>query len=509
MPSRDAWGAAFCCGTGFVLRRSAIEAIGGGIPTESICEDMLTSIELKRRGLETVYLKEELCIGLAPESVKAFFIQRQRWARGQIQILFIRRGMFGAGLPLFYRLIFLPGYWALQLPARIVYVLIPIIFLLFGLAPLIARDLGALIGHLGPTLIGSIGLMFWLARRYYFPIITDASGLFLALRVAPSTLMSLVKPFGTPFAVTPKGASAKGQSSDRFIFNVCLGLVLATIIGLTANGLDDWRVVQNRATLAFAAFWAVVNCVILGLTAMIAREGPRYRGHERFVLGAPARCIAGAEPIPCRVANLSLGGAFVHFGNHPMPEVGSTVLLSIPEIGQITGIAVRTDGDGAGIRFIERPAAAGVAIRNLRKANEIRGRRELRRAALRIQVNARAHLVSASGWSDCTIGDASLSGALVTFPDTPPAHLGDPVIVDVPQLGMMNARVMRTTGNVLGLAFEDVRDDTKDNLIRFLYTVPRQITASQTPQVTTLLSILTKRFFGPELFGDIHGSKIK
>ena len=27
MPSRDAWGVTFCCGTGFLMRRSAIEAI--------------------------------------------------------------------------------------------------------------------------------------------------------------------------------------------------------------------------------------------------------------------------------------------------------------------------------------------------------------------------------------------------------------------------------------------------------------------------------------------------
>ena len=105
MPARDAWGAAFCCGTGFLMRRSALEAIGG-IPTGSICEDMLTSIELKRRGLKTIYLKEELCIGLAPESVKAFFVQRVRWARGNIQILFLKNGVFGCGLPLFYRLLF-------------------------------------------------------------------------------------------------------------------------------------------------------------------------------------------------------------------------------------------------------------------------------------------------------------------------------------------------------------------------------------------------------------------
>lgn len=142
MQSRDAWGAAFCCGTGFIIRRSAIEAIGGEIPTESVCEDMLTSMELKRHGLETIYLKEELCTGLAPESVRAFFVQRQRWARGQIQILFLRRGTFRARTAAVLSIAASAGLLG-QLPARIVYMLVPLIFLLFGVAPLIARSRGA------------------------------------------------------------------------------------------------------------------------------------------------------------------------------------------------------------------------------------------------------------------------------------------------------------------------------------------------------------------------------
>jgi cellulose synthase (UDP-forming) len=499
MPSRDAWGAAFCCGTGFAMRRSAIEAIGGGIPTESICEDMLTSMELKRRGLETIYLQEELCIGLAPESVRAFFVQRQRWARGQIQILFLRRGVFGPGLPLFYRLLFLPCYWAIQLPARIIYVLVPIIFLLFGLAPLITQDLNALISYLGPTLIGSVGLMCLLARKCYFPILTDANALFLALRVGPASLLSLIKPFGVPFAVTPKGAAARGQSSDKLIFYVCLGLVAATIVGLAANAFDDWRVIEDRATLAFASFWAVINCLITGLAAMIAREAPRYRAHERFSLALPARCVVGAEPTPCRVVNLSPGGAFVRFGNYPLPDPYTNLQLSIPGVGNATGTVVRTSGDGAGIRFTAIPAGTANAIRKLGTAIADHDRRSQRRSSLRVQLDARARFISDGEWSDCVIADASLSGAHVIFQDAPPASPDDTVIVDVPELGLLNARVARRTVNTLGLAFQDVEEDTKDDLIRFLYTRPRAITIVEAPQAAFLIPVIFKRLFGPEL----------
>jgi len=498
MPSRDAWGAAFCCGTGFVMRRSAIEAIGG-IPVESICEDMLTSIEFKRRGLETIYLQEELCIGLAPESVRAFFVQRQRWARGQIQILFLRHGIFGPALPFFYRLLLLPGYWTVQLPARIVYVLVPLAFLLFGAAPLVARDLGAIIGHVGPLLLTGTGLMWWLARRCYFPILTDANALFLAFRVVPAALLSLIKPFGVPFAVTPKGAAARGQRSDRYIFYICICLIVATIIGLGLNGFNDWRVVEDRTTLAVSAFWAILNGLIIGVAAMIAREAPRYRAHERFGIELPARCVVGSKPTPARVADLSQGGAFVRFGNHPVPEPGTNVQLSIVGIGSVAGVAVRTSGDGAGVRFTAIPPATAEAIRQLATATTDSAGHRRRRHSLRVQLDARARVIANNEWSDCTIADASLSGALAIFRDTPPADPGDDVLIEVPEVGLVTAHVARKTKNTLGLAFDDVNEGTRDGLIRFLYTRPRAITLSEAPRARTLIPILFKRLFGPEL----------
>ncbi len=59
MPSKDAWGAAFCCGTSSVIRMQALEEIGG-FPTDSVTEDFLVTLELDRRGWRTIYLNERL-----------------------------------------------------------------------------------------------------------------------------------------------------------------------------------------------------------------------------------------------------------------------------------------------------------------------------------------------------------------------------------------------------------------------------------------------------------------
>jgi cellulose synthase (UDP-forming) len=108
MPSRDAWNAAFCCGSNSVTRRAALREVGDRLPTTSITEDMLLSLTLLRKGYVTRFLCERLAFGLAPENVKAFFVQRERWARGAIQIMFQAAGPLGSGLTLMQRLLFLP-----------------------------------------------------------------------------------------------------------------------------------------------------------------------------------------------------------------------------------------------------------------------------------------------------------------------------------------------------------------------------------------------------------------
>jgi cellulose synthase/poly-beta-1,6-N-acetylglucosamine synthase-like glycosyltransferase len=356
MPARDAWGAAFCCGTGFVMRRSALEAIGG-VPTGSICEDMLTSVELKRRGLETVYLKEELCIGLAPESVKAFFVQRMRWARGNIQMLFLKNGVFGRGLPLFYRLMFLPNYWAVQLPARIAYVVIPLVFLLTGLAPILVPDPWQLAGHLLPAIIGSLGLICWVGRAGYVPILSDAAGLFMAIRVAPATLRSLLRPFGTPFRVTPKGVAARGQAADRAVMLTCLSLLALTLAAVIVNANPAWRVIDDRNGLTLGAFWAIWNAVVIGLAALIARDKPRRRSDERFALGSAARWRpSGAEAWRIGlVEDASLGGIRLGLAEPCALCRGDRVALGLPRVGDVTARIVRVDENSLGLAFEDAP----------------------------------------------------------------------------------------------------------------------------------------------------------
>jgi cellulose synthase (UDP-forming) len=313
---------------------------------------MLTSIELKRRGLKTIYLKEELCIGLAPESVKAFFVQRVRWARGNIQILFLKNGVFGRGLPLFHRLLFLPNYWAVQLPARIAYLLIPLVFLSTGLAPIVVPDPWQLADHLAPAVIASVGFVWWIGRGGYVPILSDAAGLFMAIRVAPATLKSFAAPFRIGFRVTPKGLAARGQTTDRAVVATCLALLAVTLAAIALNTSDQWRVVGHRAGLGLGVFWAIWNAIIVGLAALIARDRPRGRADERFAMSTAARWRPVDDIWHIGVIeDASLGGLRLGLAESCSLRPGDRVELGLPRVGEAMARVTRVEPDAVGLSF--------------------------------------------------------------------------------------------------------------------------------------------------------------
>ncbi len=100
MASKDAWNAAFCCGTSSVIRFDALQSIGG-FPTDSVTEDYLVSLRLREKGFRTVYLNEILSLGLAPEGLAEYTGQRSRWCLGFVQICRGPSGplKWGNGLP--------------------------------------------------------------------------------------------------------------------------------------------------------------------------------------------------------------------------------------------------------------------------------------------------------------------------------------------------------------------------------------------------------------------------
>lgn len=135
-PGKDAFNAAYYCGSPAMLRRSAL-ALVGGFAEETITEDMHTSLRMHKRGLRSVYLNESVARGLAPQTFDSYVSQWQRWGEGAMQVLRIERPVFGPGLTFGQRLCYLAStVFYLASVQKLLFLVIPAICLLTGIFPL-------------------------------------------------------------------------------------------------------------------------------------------------------------------------------------------------------------------------------------------------------------------------------------------------------------------------------------------------------------------------------------
>ena len=297
MRGRDGWGVAFCCGSNGILRRSAMEEIGGGLPTGSITEDMLLTLTMLRRGRRTVYLHEPLALGLAPESLGAFFVQRARWARGALQMLFLRDGPLGPGLTLAQRIFFMPSHWIVQSLAQTAAMATPAVFMLTGMRPLLNASLEEVLAYQIPALVLILLLLRWMAPRNFFPLAATVLGVLQAFRLLPVVLGTLVKPFGHAFKVTPKGADARsGMARDLPTLAMSLGLAGASILGLALASNPDWHGDALAGLVPVVVGWTLINVAVLLVVSAVAITPAALRQEERFPWSQPTRLRLSTSP---------------------------------------------------------------------------------------------------------------------------------------------------------------------------------------------------------------------
>lgn len=352
MPGRDGWDAAFCCGSNSVTRRTLFEDIGGGLPEGSITEDMLLTMASLRQGYVTRYLNEPLAFGLAPESAAAFFVQRQRWAQGAVQILYLKQGPLGPGLALKNRLLFLPTAWIFQGLACLYTMLGPLLFALFNLSPMVAVDLPSIVSHVLPMALALIGGITLLAPGKYYPLSAQILTIFQTFRILPVVLKTLVQPRGHAFKVTPKGSAAGQGQWESKVLAQAMGIMAASALALVVNLSPDHRIVSQDGLMPVVAFWLTVNIVMLFFVAMMCLEKPRRRKEERFPLAEKITLMptAGGALVTCDAGDISLSGVGLRVSDGHGFSTGDRVRVIVPQVGAIPGFVRRT-GQVLGIEF--------------------------------------------------------------------------------------------------------------------------------------------------------------
>ena len=354
MPSRDAWDAAFCCGSNSVIRRTALRSIGDALPTGSITEDMLLTLVMLRQGYITRYLCERLAFGLAPENIEAFFVQRQRWARGATQILFLPQSPLGRNLRPMHRLLFLPTHWLSQSCTTTLTVITPLVFLLTGLSPLVNVTADAVLSFIVPMILALTGGLQVFARAQYFPLASQVLNSFQSFKILPTVLATMVKPFGHAFKVTPKGRHARRSSYAREIFWPAAFLILVTIGGLVINSIPELRVIDQTSLLPVMAIWGLINISILFLVCMMSLQGAARRSEERFALDESVGIFgANGEVATGIIRDISLSGVAVMIDadQEIITQDGEFARVFIKEVGFVPGRVVRQTGRFLALQF--------------------------------------------------------------------------------------------------------------------------------------------------------------
>ena len=244
-PVRSAWDAVVCAGTSFVVRRSALNEVGGFVE-QAVSEDLVTGMALTARGWRLVYLSEKLSAGLAAETMLDFVRQRQRWASGTLQALRLPAGPLRLhGLRPGQRLAYLEGalHWFNTVP-RLLLLLMPLSIGLLGIQPIRLTD-AALVGRLLPLWVALLLSTGWLNRGSRHALLADLPGWALAVPLAATVTSSL---WGRvqPFRITPKHR-VQGRSGMAPV----LGLPLVVLLVL--NGLNLGLILSQLGSRGWSA----------------------------------------------------------------------------------------------------------------------------------------------------------------------------------------------------------------------------------------------------------------
>lgn len=139
LPGMDSRDTVTFAGSGTVFRRKALDEING-FAVETVTEDIHTGLRLHSRGWKSIYVNEDLAAGLAPETFSDFLNQRLRWARGATQVFVIENPLMKSGLSLSQKLCYFNALWYFLhgLP-RLVFLMAPIMYLLFGIVTIHAN----------------------------------------------------------------------------------------------------------------------------------------------------------------------------------------------------------------------------------------------------------------------------------------------------------------------------------------------------------------------------------
>jgi cellulose synthase (UDP-forming) len=278
-PGLDKWNAAFFCGSAAVLRRQALEEIGG-IAGSSITEDAETALDLHALGYNSVYVSEPLVAGLQPDTFDAFVGQRTRWSQGMTQIFVLKNPLFRRGLTIGQRLGYINSSFFWLFPfARLTFLLIPLAYL-FGGLQIFYATIDEFAAYTIPHLIAMLVVSNALYGHVRWPFISELYEYVLSIFTFPAIISTILRPRKPTFRVTVKGK----LTDEAFVSPLAWPLVLMVglmFLGLAAGAWRYYAFPLEREVVLIVSFWVAINTVLaLAGLGVICEQQQRRKAHR-------------------------------------------------------------------------------------------------------------------------------------------------------------------------------------------------------------------------------------
>lgn len=276
---KDYWNAAFFCGSCAVIRRSALDSIGG-FATGTVTEDLHTSLCLHKKGYTSVYHPESLAYGLAPLAIGPYLRQRTRWGQGAMQVWRKEGILLARGLTIPQRINYLASAityfdgWQ-----KAIFYTAPVLVLVLGWLPIVDMGSSTFLWHFIPYYVFTFWAFEEINRGYGRVLQTEQFNMtrFWALMV--STLGWFRRKI--TFIVTPKTASAIHGEQHYMVPQYTILGANAVAIPFGLWGLSGYHTIPTGALVA-GVLWASVNIGLAALVVTMTMVRRHRRGEYRF-----------------------------------------------------------------------------------------------------------------------------------------------------------------------------------------------------------------------------------
>ncbi|NGM36712.1 UDP-forming cellulose synthase catalytic subunit [Methylobacterium sp. DB0501] len=299
----DKWNGSFFCGSAALLRRQALDDVGGfsGI---TITEDCETALDLHGRGWTSAYVDKPLIAGLQPESLADFIVQRSRWCQGMIQILMLKSPLLKPGLRPIQRLAYLSSmtFWFFPIP-RLIFMLAPLLHIFFDVK-IFVSSMDEALAYTATYMVANLMIQNYLYGHVRWPLVSELYEYVQGVFLVRSIVSVIASPRRPSFSVTAKGVSLAHDHLSALAWPY-----FAIFAALAAGcGMAAWRYLYEpgvTSLMLVVGLWCAFNLVIAGVALGVVAERRQDERVPSLPVGRPAEAAIGAARIPVIVERMS------------------------------------------------------------------------------------------------------------------------------------------------------------------------------------------------------------